>query len=178
MMLLFSLNMLFFTYFQTVIGLECEISQNAQRIDCHPEPGSNEDSCLRRRCCWRPLNEKKTINSYLDVPYCHFPKDYPQYKVVSGGFVQNGYICSIEKDNDTFIPNEILKLNVIITFVNKKTLRVRITDPNANRYEVPVFLNNKNTNTLNNDKDFDYQIDVKENPFSLKVFRKSTGRLL
>ena len=162
---------------QRAFSLECDISKNEKRIDCHPEADPNENNCLKRGCCWRPLNENE-LNYNIDVPYCHFPSDYPQYRVVSGGFVQNGFICSILKDNFTFTSNEILKLNVNITFVNKKTLRVKIFDPLVERYEVPVFLKNKNMQNFNQVQDNDYQIYIKENPFSLKIFRKSTGKLM
>lgn len=41
------------------------------RIDCHPEPGSNELECRRRNCCW-----------VADAgPNCFFPADFRCYQI-------------------------------------------------------------------------------------------------
>ncbi len=70
-----------------------------------------------------------------------------------------------------------------MTFFFKLTLlsilKVQITDPNSDRYQVPVLTKNseKESNTLNG-QETDYQVFVADSPFSIKVYRKSSGRLM
>jgi hypothetical protein len=166
--------------FNQVTCFQCDQFMNEERIDCHPEPNASAEKCVAKGCCWRqPITESENSTLKLNgIPFCHYPKDYPSYRVVAGGFVQNGFFCSIEKENVTFRQNEILKLNVHIIFESKSRLHVKITDPNNERYEVPVILNKKDKINMFTQDDNDYQIFVNENPFSLKVFRKSTGKLM
>ena len=86
----------------------------------------------------------------------------------------------MQKNQSGFRPNEILKLEASIILDTDKRLRVQIVDPNNERYQVPI-VNNRDytkTKTKATVKDTDYQIYISRNPFSLKVYRKSTGRLM
>ena len=159
----------------------CNQIDNVNRFDCYPENGANENDCLNRGCCWSPPSQPEDVNQkYLqNVPYCYYSKDFPAYEVVSGESLPNGYLYSIEKSNNSFRPNEILKLEVRLMFESKERLRIKISDPNSKRYEVPVFkLNKKDKLDSEFGDDTDYQISVNQKPFFIKVFRKSTGKLM
>lgn len=164
----------------------CTRKVEDERFDCYPEDGSNEKGCLSRGCCWNPRlakSDKKptSLNSGTDVPFCFFPEDFPNYKVVSSArrMRGGGMVYSIQKMNTTYRPNEILKLEVRVTFDTKQRLRVQIVDPNNARYQVPVF-NDEEEKTENvwTGDDTDYQIAIGDSPFSIKVYRKSTARLM
>ena len=158
----------------------CEYIQNDERFECFPEYNASESECLQRGCCWQPpsqnLNNKRGKLSD-DIPYCFYPSNFPNYNVVSS----SNYIFSLQKDNATFRPNEILKLQVKIIPDTKNRLRVQITDPkNPSRYQVPT-LDPENVGKENeklNEQDYDFQIFVSETPFAIRIYRKSTGKLM
>lgn len=167
-----------------IVGSQtCTKKTDVERFDCFPEDGSNEKDCLSRGCCWNPRIQHRLPDSKRykhtsgdDMPYCFFPDDFPNYRVVSTQRVQNGHIYSIQKSNSTFRPNEILKLEARVTFDNNQRLRVQIVDPNNPRYQVPDFETTKQQKIASDNTD--YQIAVSEDPFSIKVYRKSTARLM
>ena len=156
----------------------CDIV-NTDRFDCFPEYGANEKDCGHRGCCWSPPNKKRTSNE-VDEPYCFYPSDFPSYQVVDENRVsnKNGYTYSLMKNSSSFRPNEILKLEAKIIFETDQRLRVQISDPNSYRYEVPIIPDNDKKEFKHQTDSPDYQIYVTERPFSLKVFRKSSGRTL
>lgn len=84
----------------------------------------------------------------------------------------------MQKNESGFRPNEILKLEASIILDTDKRLRVQIVDPNNERYQVPILNNRDYTKNKATVKDTDYQISISRNPFSIKVYRKSTGRLM
>ena len=118
-------------------------------------------------------------NIQIAEPWCHYPSDFPTYRVVNGEYIPNGYIGSLEKSQSTFRPNEILKLHINVTFDTRQRLRVKITDPNVDRFEVPVILRQgKKSKKFNEDDTHDYEFFVNKDPFYMKVYRKSTKKLM
>ena len=55
-----------------------------ERIDCHPDPQVNQETCLRRGCVWaadHQLVGDKIKKNAIDqdeegAPKCFYPKDY------------------------------------------------------------------------------------------------------
>jgi len=159
--------------------LQCDLIQNEMRFDCFPEPGANALECTERGCCWdKPdfVSENK-LKERNAVPYCFFPHDFPGYELIdSTQITSNSYIYSIQKNASTFRENEILKLQVRLDLESNERLHVQIVDPNKRRFEVP--LNNLNKKKHRNIKDNDYQIYIGKKPFSIKIYRRSTGRVI
>lgn len=151
-------------------SLQCSLIKDTSRIDCHPEPYASSDRCLSRGCCW---------SAVANGPYCYYPSDFESYKVVDGSFSKTGYIGMLEKKSPGFREKEILKLQVNVTYDSQKRLRVRITDPNAQRYEVPeLLMHGSDSRVVNEEDSNDYSLYINDDPFYMKVFRKSTGRLM
>jgi hypothetical protein len=120
----------------------------------------------------------------VNVPYCYFPKDFPTYKVVNSTVNNDDadkptrtYI--IEKTMATFRHNEILRLAVDVTIVDVMTdlLRVRIYDPSNKRYEVPLDIN-LNKRKHHSGIESNLNVVVVNNPFAIKIYRKTTKTLL
>ena len=171
---------------------QCDQIANEDRFDCYPEYGANQKDCVKRGCCWRPpsgrsfseieLNNKSRLE--LDVPYCYYPSDFPSYQVVSKSRMagdKDGIVISLQKSKATFRPKEILKLEVRIQFETSQRIHVQIVDPNNERYQVPLININQPYQTskyTTKDNNTDYQISINNNPFWLKIYRKSTGKLM
>lgn len=163
-----------------VRALQCNKIKPNERIDCYPEPYASKERCLQRGCCWEPVEMKLGLNNTeISEPWCHYPTDFPTYRVVNGEYVPNGYIGSLEKNVATFRPNEILKLHINVTFDTRQRLRVRINDPNHARFEVPIVMNQKRTaHEFNSDDSHDYEFFVNKDPFYMKVYRRSSKKLM
>jgi hypothetical protein len=125
---------------------------------------------LKRGCCW----QTKIIG-----PSCYFPLNFPNYEVIGDKKVLNESASSyqITKKQPTFLPNEILNLTVDLFYVSEQILRVKIYDKNNPRYEVPLNINGE-TLKKSSEEQPDYYVNISDLPFSVKVFRKSTGNLM
>ena len=162
----------------------CDAIANNNRFDCYPEQGSTQAGCLSRNCCWQPPHADENGQVSLDIPYCFFPSNFPNYRIVNSSRTQSGgLVYSIQKSTPTFRPNDILNLEVNIIPETQQRLRVQIIDPANDRYQVPVVkkqaITSSSTTATNFASDeYDYQTTVSNDPFSLKVFRKSTGKLM
>jgi len=180
-MLLLLLSVLVFT--QTCLATiknaqVCDAVQNENRFDCFPEQNANQNECIKRGCCWTPPVKNTKYSYRLDIPYCYYPSNFPNYQVVNKLKPNDGsLVYSLEKKNATFRPNEILKLEARIIPDSKQRLRVQILDPNNQRYQVPI-TNDKFFKRQKSDLDFDFQIYVSDKPFFIRIYRKSTGRLM
>lgn len=147
----------------------CEISSNKERFDCYPDPDATKEKCLQRGCCWQ-------IDIDLKVPFCYFPKNFTNYQVVKEIINTTAEISYlISKTKATFRPKEILNLNVDIFYDSNNRLRVRVTDPVNKRFEVPLQIN---YDERLRSADTDYYVHVNQNPFAIKVYRKSNNKLM
>ncbi|VFV36808.1 sucrase-intestinal, partial [Lynx pardinus] len=125
--------------------------------------------CSERGCCWKPWNDSL-------IPWCFFADNHG-YNVERMITTSIGLEAKLNrKPSPTLFGNDIT--SVLITTQNQtpNRFRFKITDPNNRRYEVPhqfvkEFTGTTASNTL-------YDVQVVENPFSIKVIRKSNNRIL
>ncbi|CAD7690944.1 unnamed protein product [Nyctereutes procyonoides] len=140
-----------------------------ERINCIPEQFPTQAVCAMRGCCWKPWN-----NSI--IPWCFFVDNHG-YNVGQLTATSTGLEATLNRiSSPTLFGNDIT--HVLFTTQNQTANRFRfkITDPNNKRYEVPhqfvkEFTGTAASNTL-------YDVQVINNPFSIKVIRKSNGRIL
>uniref|UniRef100_G1SKM6 Sucrase-isomaltase, intestinal n=1 Tax=Oryctolagus cuniculus TaxID=9986 RepID=G1SKM6_RABIT len=140
-----------------------------ERINCIPEQSPTQAICAQRNCCWRPWNNS-------DIPWCFFVDNHG-YNVEGMTTTSTGLEARLNrKSTPTLFGNDIN--NVLLTTESQTAnrLRFKLTDPNNKRYEVPhqfvtEFAGPAATETL-------YDVQVTENPFSIKVIRKSNNRIL
>ncbi|XP_074048617.1 sucrase-isomaltase, intestinal [Macrotis lagotis] len=139
------------------------------RINCIPDQLATEAVCAQRGCCWSPLND-----TYF--PWCIFGDNHG-YRVDEQQPTKAGMQMKLSRiPSPTVFGNDIN--NVLLTTESQTANRFRfkITDPNNQRFEVPhqyvkEFTQSEATDTK-------YKIEVTNNPFAIKVIRKSNNRVL
>ncbi|KAF6385497.1 sucrase-isomaltase [Rhinolophus ferrumequinum] len=140
-----------------------------ERINCIPEQFPTQAICAMRGCCWRPWNNS-------GIPWCFFVDNHG-YNAEKITVTNTGLEAKLNRiPSPTLFGNDI---NTVLFTTQSQTpnrLRFKITDPNNRRYEVPhQFVKEFNGPTAS---DTLYDVQVTENPFSLKVIRKSNKRTL
>ncbi|XP_019573698.2 sucrase-isomaltase, intestinal [Rhinolophus sinicus] len=136
-----------------------------ERINCIPEQFPTQAICRMRGCCWRPGNNS-------GIPWCFFVDNHG-YNAEKITVTNTGLEAKLNRiPSPTLFGNDI---NTVLLTTQSQTpnrLRFKITDPNNRRYEVPhQFVKEFNGPTAS---DTLYDVQVTENPFSLKVIRKSS----
>ncbi|XP_070541629.1 maltase-glucoamylase-like [Ptychodera flava] len=142
------------------------------RFDCFPDGKYNEFSeqkCLDRGC----LYEESPTPS---VPWCFFPPDYGSYKIV--GEVQSmpwGHRIQLEKlDRPSMFGADISRVTLDVEFQTQSRIRFKFYDSDNARFEVPFPM--PTTDTMATDTLYD--ITFNNDPFWMKVIRKSSGVVL
>uniref|UniRef100_A0A4X2L9V0 Sucrase-isomaltase n=1 Tax=Vombatus ursinus TaxID=29139 RepID=A0A4X2L9V0_VOMUR len=139
------------------------------RINCIPDQLATEALCARRGCCWSPL-------SSTTFPWCIFGDNHG-YNVAQKQSSNAGEQFRLSRiPSPTIFGNDIN--NVLLTTESQTSnrLRFKITDPNNQRYEVPHQYVSQFTQPAATDTK--YKVEVTDNPFSIKVIRKSNNRVL
>ncbi|KAL7060401.1 hypothetical protein AAHC03_09720 [Spirometra sp. Aus1] len=142
----------------------CSSIPTLARMDCHPEPAATEANCLSRGCCWeRPSNP--------DVNACYFPAGYPAYSVRNTSSEPGHYTFYLRKQApDIHIANELSELRVDFIYETARRLRLRITDPNEDRWEPPVDIDPP---TNFPPWTVDYRVSYDPKRFGFRVYRKA-----
>ncbi|XP_045707250.1 sucrase-isomaltase, intestinal [Phyllostomus hastatus] len=140
-----------------------------ERINCIPEQFPTQATCALRGCCWRPWNDSVT-------PWCFFVNNHG-YNAEEIKTTNAGLEAKLNRiSSPTLFGNDINSVLLTTQSQTPNRFRFKITDPNNRRYEVPhqfaqEFNGSAASNTL-------YDVQVTENPFSIKVTRKSNNRIL
>uniref|UniRef100_A0A8C6HZB2 Sucrase-isomaltase, intestinal n=1 Tax=Mus spicilegus TaxID=10103 RepID=A0A8C6HZB2_MUSSI len=140
-----------------------------ERINCIPEQHPTKAKCEERGCCWRPWNN--TI-----IPWCFFADNHG-YTAASVTNDNSGLKATLSRiPSPTLFGEDIKSVLLTTQSQTRNRFRFKLTDPNNKRYEVPhQFVKDGNgipaADTL-------YDVKVSENPFSIKVTRKSNNKVL
>nr|ANF89437.1 truncated sucrase-isomaltase [Desmodus rotundus] len=140
-----------------------------ERINCIPEQFPTQATCALRGCCWKPWN-----NSV--IPWCFFVNNHG-YNAEGIKTTNTGLEAKLNRiPSPTVFGNDINSVLLTTQSQTPNRFRFKITDPSNRRYEVPhQFAKEFNGNTASNTL---YDVQVTENPFSIKVTRKSNMRTL
>ncbi|XP_052028801.1 putative maltase-glucoamylase-like protein FLJ16351 [Apodemus sylvaticus] len=151
---------------------ECPDISESERIDCAPGQVVTEDACRwQHKCCWKSVADPK-------VPACFFPRNWG-YEVTS--ILKNestGLIAKLKKlSSPSLFGNDISDALLTAEYQTSNRFHFKITDFNGIRYEVPY----ENINLMNGTagkSSLNYDIEVINEPFSIRVLRKSNQRVL
>ncbi|XP_076060540.1 lysosomal alpha-glucosidase-like [Oratosquilla oratoria] len=149
------------------------------RFDCHPENEVSQQSCEAKGCCWKEVvPEMKKLHKNnssipLSIPYCFYPRDYVGYKFKNLTTNANGLSGFLQREVSSGFPNDIPVIKMDFIFETEERLRIRVTDPTQNRWEVPLptepkFPSLKDTKMM-------YSIEITKSSGSFRVLRRSSG---
>ncbi|XP_048201809.1 sucrase-isomaltase, intestinal [Perognathus longimembris pacificus] len=139
------------------------------RINCIPEQFPTQVTCEQRGCCWRPGNNS-------GIPWCFFADNHG-YIMEQKTLKDNGLEAKLNRiASPTLFGNDVPSVLLTTQSQTPNRLRIKIADPTNKRYEVPHqfvkdFSGSVPSETL-------YDVQTTNNPFSIKVIRKSNNNVL
>ncbi|XP_029455043.1 lysosomal alpha-glucosidase [Rhinatrema bivittatum] len=148
---------------------QCNICPDS-RFDCAPEKVLTKEQCEARGCCYAPAGS----DPRLGQPWCFLPSNYPSYEMKNLTSTETGYSATLSRASPTFMPKDILTLQLDVLFETESRLHLTIRDPAKNRYEVPIqtpSVSGQATQKL-------YDLQFLADPFGLIVRRRSSGLVL
>ncbi|XP_066097514.1 sucrase-isomaltase, intestinal isoform X1 [Saccopteryx bilineata] len=140
-----------------------------ERINCIPDQYPTQAICALRGCCWKPWN-----NSV--IPWCFFANNHG-YTAEEIKTTNTGFETKLKRiASPTLFGKDINSVLLTAQSQTPNRFRFKITDPNNIRYEVPHQIVKEFNGPTASDTLYDVQ--VSENPFSIKVRRKSNNNVL
>ncbi|XP_035210738.1 lysosomal alpha-glucosidase-like isoform X2 [Stegodyphus dumicola] len=152
----------------------CASISDVDKFDCYPDAPVTETECIQRGCCYQPLSQlNKSVSHFppLGTPYCFYPVNYNGYIITNVSQDGQRIQVRLQRTSSSGFPNDIKNLLLVITFIDDSTLRVKITDPNNARFEVPIPLYHK-VKKLSKPR---YEVDLNSKTGILTIRRKSSG---
>ncbi|XP_028570719.2 lysosomal alpha-glucosidase isoform X1 [Podarcis muralis] len=149
---------------------QCNVPPDS-RFDCAPEKLLSQEECQARGCCYVPVLPKGPA---ILQPWCFFPPSYPSYKLANLTTTESGYTAHLTRGVPTFMPDDIMTLQLDVIFETEGRLHFTLKDPVNKRYEVPL----ETPKTSNRAPSTLYSVQFSDDPFGLVVVRKSSGQVL
>ncbi|XP_012576239.1 PREDICTED: maltase-glucoamylase, intestinal [Condylura cristata] len=148
---------------------ECSGIPEAERINCIPEKTPTKDVCLQRGCSWQPQGS-------AFVPSCFYTKDHGYYVEGALNNANAGKPDSRKQEPTSPYGNDVSNVLLTAEYQTANRFHFKLTDPQQKRYEVPhehvkPFQGNAPSST-------NYEVQVSQQQFSIKVIRKKSGRVL
>lgn len=146
-----------------------------EKFNCYPEDNNpTEEICTQRGCLWE-------MDTNSVAPYCYIPRDHNPYLVTSTQYLPTGITAELQwnptRARVNLPSNPISTLRVEVKYHTNEMLQFKIYDANNKRYEVPVPMDIPDTPTSSYENRL-YDVEIKENPFGIRVRRRSSGRLI
>ncbi|MES1915837.1 MAG: hypothetical protein MHM6MM_007730, partial [Cercozoa sp. M6MM] len=102
------------------------------RIDCG-YMGIDEGECVRRNCCWSPTEDANT-------PWCFHASASTQYTLTDVKRRGRGLDLSLELHKGlSQFGQDMPNVKVTIDFLDREVVRVKFSNADANRFEIPSF---------------------------------------
>ncbi|XP_063062788.1 lysosomal alpha-glucosidase [Engraulis encrasicolus] len=153
----------------------CSHTPAEWRFDCYPERGVvvTQSLCESRNCCFIPV-ETSSGNPGNGVPWCFYPPGYASYWLEEIRDTPSGQEGTLRRAQESYYGNDVKSLHLEIRHETESRLRVRLTDPAEERYEVPIDVPVVKEKAPNPS----YRVDVSKDPFGIIVTRADTGTVL
>ncbi|XP_054986113.1 lysosomal alpha-glucosidase [Sorex araneus] len=150
---------------------QCEVAPSS-RFDCAPDRGVSEQQCRERGCCYQPAGPPR--GARLGQPWCFFPAGYCSYKLENLTATATGYSAVLTRPCASFLPKDVMTLQLDVLIETKSRLRLTIRDPKNRRYEVPLRTPQVHTQAENPL----YEVELSRDPFGVIVRRSGNHRVL
>ncbi|XP_055971733.1 lysosomal alpha-glucosidase [Sorex fumeus] len=150
---------------------QCDVAPSS-RFDCAPDRGISEQQCRERGCCYQPAGPPRGAG--LGQPWCFFPTGYCSYKLENLTATATGYSATLTRPCTSFLPKDVMTLQLDVLIETKSRLRLTIRDPKNRRYEVPLRtpqVHTKAESPL-------YEVELSRDPFGVIVRRSGDHRVL
>uniref|UniRef100_A0A3P8ZUI1 alpha-glucosidase n=1 Tax=Esox lucius TaxID=8010 RepID=A0A3P8ZUI1_ESOLU len=142
---------------------ECPNIPLAERVNCFPD-----SACQMRGCCWSPLDER-------NVPWCFFSTNHG-YSLVSEERPNSLSARLKRMAAPSLFGSDIEELSFLAEMQTVNRLRFKISDPLSKRFEVPH--EHVRDHVTQVPGSLNYEIELTHKPFSLKVRRAATKKVL
>ncbi|KAG9322556.1 hypothetical protein KVV02_001841 [Mortierella alpina] len=145
----------------------------AARRDCG-YLGITDQQCRDRNCCWDATENK------LNAPYCFIQQHSCQgYQVTTAQETANGLNLDLELlGGCARFGKDIARLTVNVDFETESRIRVKITDKDNQRYEVPKEALPSTESTIRRVEKRGYEFKYAKSPFTFSIKRISDGEVL
>lgn len=163
---------------------QCFLVLPNERIDCNPDPPISKDVCVSRGCCWIPANDGQVFNQTtkilppLSVPYCFFGSDYRGYAFseVKNMSSNGNMVAYLHRLRPSGFLKDVQNVKLEVDELSSSVLRIKMTDSDGPRYEVPLPKLNLPKYVAGTEKQ--YHVQLVSNDSTLVVYRTKTGAAL
>ena len=113
-------------------ALQCDITVDSLKFDCHPEEGTTKEKCEARGCCYKPVVSKSRVKSPqtrenpMGVPWCYYPSDYQGYSVQKTSTLPYGLRAEITRTSKSYYPSDAMDLVVEVMYEADTWVRFRV----------------------------------------------------
>ena len=158
-------------FFISCVAANTCVVEDSSKVDCG-YAGINSDECVAKGCCWSPAGTNSA------TPWCFNAVTDSQtgYNLDSLSTTSYGYSGVLSKigSGSTTYGTDISKLKLEVYLLTTDTIRIKIDDINAGRWQIPqsvVQRRDSGAAVTTTDYNFTYT----NSPFTFEVIRKSDG---
>lgn len=156
-------------------GSSCLVDDSS-KTDCGYD-GVTESSCTAKGCCWLPVYNAQNSS----IPWCfNAGADVGGYTMTGLTETATGYTATLSlvgSGSTTYGP-DIQTLAMSVIFESEDTFRIKITDSENARWEIPQSVLSRPEISAKPTGDLNYKFTYTESPFSFEVTRNSDGKSL
>ena len=149
----------------------CNGIPDDNKLECTADKPTDEQTCVARGCCWAKLN-------VTGPPSCYFPSNYIGYKVNKIQYDNLGIRITLQRQGASGFPNDVHNVILKVEFLTDNMLRLKFTDKDSLRYQVPFPRLNIPFNGPTNFVQYSVDVVTKDENVMLKILRKSTGKII
>lgn len=152
-------------------GATCAVSDSA-KVDCG-YAGIDQGGCEAKGCCWSPAGQNSA------TPWCFYAGQSSGYSVSGVTETATGLKATLNligEGSSAYGP-DLKQLSLEVVYENEDVIRVKITDANNARWEVPESVVQR-THATAKPASSNLKFSYTESPFSFEVTRVSDGKSL